>query len=411
MLNLGYTYDARGNTTKITNYLDNAKSQTLTYDALDRLRSFRGVWGNGSFAYDPVGNRTRKTVAGRAGSYAYTSNRLSSLGGIAPEIYTYYGNGALKTRRKGGVSYTFTYDGFGNLVKYARGQTTLAALAYNGDGRRVRKTAGGKTTIYHYDLAGRILAETDAAGRVLAEYIYANNALVAQRNATGGVRYYHTDPLGTPHAMTNANGQMVWRAEYLPFGEAHTVSATPPNTKRFLAKEYDPEMELADLGARALASDLGRFLTPDPVRVVDPITSRERMAIVMDPQRLQLYSYGLNNPSRYVDLDGEFALVPLALAVWAVAEIVLAVSDAYDTAQTMASPETSLLEKDVAGGLFAAGAMLPGGGYAQVDDVAKAGMKRVAQRLNESLDELSSSGQLLDPADRAGQLPSTAYRT
>jgi hypothetical protein len=41
------------------------------------------------------------------------------------------------------------------------------------------------------------------------------------------VFFYHTDPAGTPLAMTDSTGMVVWKADYKPFGEGH-----PPQRDR-----------------------------------------------------------------------------------------------------------------------------------------------------------------------------------
>ncbi len=46
-----------------------------------------------------------------------------------------------------------------------------------------------------------------------------------------------------------------------------------------------------------------RFLAVDPVRAVDQ-NGKINQQILTDPQRLNLYSYSLNNPYRYIDFDG-----------------------------------------------------------------------------------------------------------
>ena len=51
----------------------------------------------------------------------------------------------------------------------------------------------------------------------------------------------------------------------------------------------------------------------------------------------------------------------------------MAIYDAYDTASTVFDPCSSVQEKGIAGGLFIAGAILPGGGYSKLDDIAKYG--------------------------------------
>jgi uncharacterized protein RhaS with RHS repeats len=43
------------------------------------------------------------------------------------------------------------------------------------------------------------------------------------------VYFYYTDPAGTPLAMTDTNGTVVWRADYLPFGEETIGTSTVSN--------------------------------------------------------------------------------------------------------------------------------------------------------------------------------------
>jgi len=42
---------------------------------------------------------------------------------------------------------------------------------------------------------------------------------------TERIYYYHNDHLGTPQVMTDESGQVVWKADYEPFGKA-TVTTT-----------------------------------------------------------------------------------------------------------------------------------------------------------------------------------------
>ena len=121
------------------------------------------------------------------------------------------------------------------------------------------------------------------------------------------VFFYHTDPAGTPLAMTNSSGVVVWKADYKPFGEEQSVTATTANDKRFVGKEKDEETGLSYFGARYENAKVGRFISPDPVRAVDPKTSKTNEMMLMNPQRLNTYAYSLNNPYRYVDPDGRTA--------------------------------------------------------------------------------------------------------
>ncbi len=53
-------------------------------------------------------------------------------------------------------------------------------------------------------------------------------------SASGKVLYYHTDNFGTPMAMTNQAGEVVWQADESPFGEEYETEETPnKNNHRF----------------------------------------------------------------------------------------------------------------------------------------------------------------------------------
>lgn len=128
----------------------------------------------------------------------------------------------------------------------------------------------------------------------------------------GEVLYYHTDNFGTPMAMTDKNGKVVWRADELPFGEEYETQETPErNNRRFLGKQLDKETGLVSMGARYLDPKTGRFTQPDPVGLVDPATGKFNQEMLLNPQRLNRYVYALNNPYKYADPDGENAIAIL----------------------------------------------------------------------------------------------------
>jgi len=132
--------------------------------------------------------------------------------------------------------------------------------------------------------------------------------------ASEQVFFYHTDPAGTPLAMTNANGTVVWQADYKPFGEENSTSGPAANDRRFVGKEKDEETGLSYFGARYEDAKIGRFIAPDPVRAVDPHSSKTNEQLLLNPQRLNNYAYALNNPYAFVDQDGKWAqllLVPI----------------------------------------------------------------------------------------------------
>jgi len=82
-----------------------------------------------------------------------------------------------------------------------------------------------------------------------------------------------------------------------------TGSAVCPSTacfsrSRSTGKERDTESGNDYFGARYYASSMGRFMSPDPIKLTD-----ERL---LNPANtLNLYSYAANNPLKFVDPDGQ----------------------------------------------------------------------------------------------------------
>ncbi len=167
-----------------------------------------------------------------------------------------------------------------------------------------------------------MISETDQNGNRISDNVYLNGKLIARIGPAGEVGFYHTDPAGTPLAMTDTSGNVLWRADYRPFGEEQIITETVSNNYQFVGKEKDEETGLYYFGARYMESKIGRFISPDPV---DPGTGRKNEKILRNPQKINLYAYGLNNPYRYIDPDGN--------AVWDIADFAFFGYDAYKFAK------------------------------------------------------------------------------
>src|SRR5260370_5551326 len=136
-----------------------------------------------------------------------------------------------------------------------------------------------------------------------------DRVLAAWQSGTGvDLRWMVTDQLGTPRMIFDQSGDLanVSRHDYLPFGEelfsgTRTTALGYTNgdgaRQKFTQKERDNETGLDFFQARYYSSSQGRFTSVDPV-----ILKKARW---FDPQRLNLYTYGRNNPLKYVDPTGE----------------------------------------------------------------------------------------------------------
>jgi RHS repeat-associated protein len=197
------------------------------------------------------------------------------------------------------VDRSYTFDAADQLLEVKEGGTTIARHTYDGDGERVTRTAGGRDIVFVRDPSGQVLAEYDNnTGALIAEYVYVNGQKVTRIAADGTTTYFHNDHLGTPRAITDASGQIVWEGETLPFGAEHSPTGSRDDHYTFTGHEYDTNLDLHYMHARYYSPEIGRFLSVDPVGGIPTIS-----------QSWNRYSYALNNPINYTDPTGRFILV------------------------------------------------------------------------------------------------------
>jgi len=174
--------DAVGNITDITDNLDAARSQGFGYDDLYRLTSATGAYGAIGYTYDKVGNRLTRTLDGQTDTYAYEpgTHKLTGITGPGAQTFGYDAVGNITARN----SQTLIYNLNNRLIQITDQGTTVGEYVYNGKGQRIKKTVGADTTIYHYDLAGNLIGESDATGVFSAQFIYLGAERLAAVAAT-----------------------------------------------------------------------------------------------------------------------------------------------------------------------------------------------------------------------------------
>ena len=94
-----------------------------------------------------------------------------------------------------------------------------------------------------FDSEGRRIAEyNEATGALIREYVW--NGWQAITVIEGGtVNFVRTDHIGRPVFATNAAGDKVWEASYLPFGGVRTITG-PPTEARFPGQWFQSESGL-----------------------------------------------------------------------------------------------------------------------------------------------------------------------
>jgi len=273
--------------------LNTSYSETVSYVYDDLNRLIRVQYEDGTvieYGYDNTGNRLTLSVTQESVSIPSTPTGPTS--GMIDTSYTYTTGGS-SSNLNHSVQYFFDW----------------------GDG-------------------------TNTDGSLISDFVYVNGKLVAKLGPLT-VYFYHTDPAGTPLAMTDEGGSVVWRADYLPFGEENLISGTLANDYKFVGKELDKETGLYYFGARYMEAMIGRFVSPDPVGAVDPKTGGVNNKVLKNPQRINLYAYGLNNPYRYVDPDGN--------TVWDIADYGFFAYDLYKFARDPSWSNAADLALDLPG--------------------------------------------------------------
>jgi RHS repeat-associated protein len=301
------TYLPYGGITGLT--YGNNLTLTQGYDNQYRFSSIvTGSIVNLSYGYDANGNITSITnpdppggeVLEPWGVYTYQTgtNKLTHIEGTSPIDFGYDANANITSE----TGWTYVYDLSNQLVTVLNNGNQIGAYTYNGAGQRIRKATQTETRIFHYDLRGHLIAETNQTGQMLAEYVYLGDQLLAMIKPGDAVYYFHNDHLGTPQVLTDSTGAVAWKAAYTPFGDAVTSIATVENPFRFPGQYYDSETGLHYNYFRYYNPQTGRYITPDPIALEGGINLFAYVDNVGKPSFvMNLYTYTGNNPVNWVD--------------------------------------------------------------------------------------------------------------
>jgi RHS repeat-associated protein len=187
------------------------------------------------------------------------------------------------------TGWTYIYDLSNQLIRVLQDSTQVAEYTYNGAGQRIKKVTQTETRIFHYDVSGRLIAETNQTGQMLAEHIHLRGQLLAMIKPGESVYYFQNDHLGTPQILTDDSQAIAWKAVYTPFGEAVASIATVENPFRLPGQYYDQETGLHYNYHRYYNPQTGRYITPDPIGLEGGIN---------------LFAYVQSNPINNFDFSG-----------------------------------------------------------------------------------------------------------
>ncbi len=268
-----YDYDKSGNLTRL---LDTHKGDHhYHYDPLNRLTRANHSQGEQErFGHDPAGNLLMQN---RPGPDIVAGNRLMIQGDHHYD-YDAFGNLIRERRGKGHQLVTeYRYDCQHRLIGIKKPNGQTASYRYDPFGRRISKTVDSTTTEFFWQ-GDRLIAEhqTDRHRSYLYEPDSFRPLALLEGFGPKETKAYHyqLDHLGTPQELTDPNGEIVWSAHYRAYGEISRLDiGKVDNPLRFQGQYFDQESGLHYNRHRYYNPDIGRYLTPDPVKLAGGINA------------------------------------------------------------------------------------------------------------------------------------------
>ncbi|NWD84152.1 RHS repeat protein, partial [Pseudomonas reactans] len=352
-----YDYDKSGNLTRLQ---DTRKGEHhYHYDPLNRLtRADHSQGEQEHFAHDPAGNLLMQN---RPGPDIVAGNRLMIQGDHHYD-YDAFGNLIRERRGKGHQLVTeYRYDCQHRLIGIKKPNGRTASYRYDPFGRRISKTVDGVTTEFFWQ-GDKLIAEHQTDRH--RSYIYKPDSFrpLALLEGFGPKEtkayHYQLDHLGTPQELTAADGEIVWSAHYRAYGEISRLDiGQVDNPLRFQGQYFDQESGLHYNRHRYYNPDIGRYLTPDPVKLAGGINAYQYVPNPtgwVDPLGLSSCPGGngceqgtISQPSSSSINDGEPALPQLTRAKRQERIDELAEANAYRRLDELekATPGAHFLEK------------------------------------------------------------------
>jgi RHS repeat-associated protein len=324
-----YAYDKNRNLSFQSNLIQN-QSESFLHDALDRL--------------------SRSTIQSTTGTNDTTDFEYFSNGNIKrikkPSKFSFFGGAvwkydpahphAVREAIRDNQTYTFEYDLLGRQIRRSSsmipGDSRYLGYTSFDKPRWISPTLDPndpKAVRFSYDAhQQRILKDSSSEQTLYIQGIYekkidkTTNQITLRRHITNGSRviatltairtpqqqewlsqihYLHTDRLGSPTLISDAEGKVEEYRSYDAFGRRRDPkdwrlsNSSPPSllTSGFTGHEEDDELGLINMKGRIYDPTIARFLSPDPV-----------VAVPQFSQSWNRYSYVFNAPLSFVDPSG-----------------------------------------------------------------------------------------------------------
>ncbi len=329
-----YTYDAAGRRVQISrsgSAMSENRTDVYGYNSRSELISAtkNAEIAEHAYEYDDIGNRLTSFDLGT--NITYAANNLNQYMAITDVAATL------------SPAQTFTpqFDDDGNqtLVKTATG---IWSVTYNGENRPVLWSNGATNIVMQYDRKGRRVQYLETCGAVTndsATFTYDNYLLVAQTHhtsddslPTGCLIWDVTEPIATRPLVFNQTNTLpsyyshdgsknvteqtteqqftLNHYEYAPWGQVNVNEIEVDETTQlrnsilYSSEYFDVSLGLISYNFRHEEPCIGKWLTRDPIDVLDPMRDRLPLIEKVNTQGVSCYLFCRNAPNNINDSLG-----------------------------------------------------------------------------------------------------------
>lgn len=299
-----YQYDQNSNRTQQTE-VNGGPSEVTTYeyDTLDRLTQVVYPDSTVDYSYDLVYNRLSELVVDNTNTelkdWNYQYNERHQLTDIVDRLdtnqniaYTFDPNGNQTSKTQAGVTTDFLFDARDHIRQVLVGGSSVGQFLYDPHGLRIEKIGDRGVERYTYDDLS-VLLQYNGDNNTVAKFDWGPDRLLSLNHITEGTQFYLTDVLGSVVNLTHNDGSIQARYQYDAWGNRRNQVGDSWNRFAFTGHEQDTETGLLYAKARFYDPDTGRFLSQDAWE-----------GDLNTPPSLHKYLYAYQNPTVYVDPDG-----------------------------------------------------------------------------------------------------------
>ncbi len=320
LASFGYQRDSLGRIDSKTETLDGSTVvESYEYDTVGRLKSVTRDGETSSWQYDSNGNRTHEN-----GQLVATYDEQDRLLTYKEASYSYTTNGELQSKTESGVTTSYSYDEFGNLISVDLPGDVQIEYLIDGRDRRIGKKVNGQLAQgFLYEGQLNPVAELDGSGNIVSRFVYGEKANVPAYMIKGGATYrIISDHLGTPRLVVNVStGVIAQRMDYDAWG--NVLLDTNPGFQPFgfAGGIYDLYTGFTRFGTRDYDAETGRWTAKDSIGFLGGDTN--------------LYGYVVSDPVNLADPSGRIIFSVAGAIIGAVASGAMAAADGQSPSSIM----------------------------------------------------------------------------